>query len=1271
MTKSKLFFNSTINKKELKKIIAWAFHKHGSRKAAYFIDQLKGLGFKYATNSGISISLEDLRIPPIKKRLMQEAKKTIFLTEIDASNGRINEVERFQKIIYIWNLTSETLKEQLISFFKKQDPLNSVYIMAFSGARGNIDQVRQLVGMRGLMSDPNGKIIDQAISTNFREGLSITDYIISSYGARKGIVDTAVKTADSGYLTRRLVEITQSIIISELDCKTKRCISISLKKLQRCDNDGLPYDTFFGRILGITLFYPNSSEILALKGQIITYELIKIITSLDIDIIKIRSPLTCECRRSVCQKCYGLNMASGTIVDLGETVGLVAAQSIGEPGTQLTMRTFHTGGVFSSGLTRQSRSDCTGYVRFVPSDSLKAYRTKYGQNAFLSYRDSSLRILNYFNKITELKIEARTIILVKNFSCIKVNDVVFEAASISKDKTISQKEIKYIIAQNSGELVLENKGQLDIQNNFNFKTRTNENYVFWVLSGQVFTIPRGYQIKVRKFQKSFKNQALSETKVITTISGFTHLTRSTNNIDITAIKVQNFFCSFNRYKFFIEKNLSQIEKCKIYLSLKESITLKPILNKNNNSFIIGFLNKKKYETKTGGKLYSFNLQREDVENTWVNKKYLKGYTIFYVPESTVQTVCKKKDFKVKTDSYVSKDTEIFPYYTTNFAGFISFESEKTIKTITIIPGKRYFSSNKTLKIGLLNDHIYFPGEIFLESFEINHISYLRIAKNINGFYFYFIPITRYEVAKQCNLDKYFLSSLNFKVEDNNVCFKSGEVVTTDNPLQLISYPIVLDYPLNLINTEILFGIKPPSVKNLPGQIFLGNSQTFVLEKVLPKEVRKKNIVVNTLVEDKQFIEAYTTILCLNIIMPWTDYIFTIKTKLKKRKNRLFLTTTSDYKNLFFEDYNHDYKTNSLSTIQRTFTNNLILKESGLLKEILGNSFCLHLGQPYLFSKGAILRKLPGDFIEKYESLGQLIYERLKTGDIIQGLPKIDEILEVRKPKIEALLSTTQGIITTIYRKTHKTFLTIKPNFQIMDYEILGSSHLLVKKFQYISIGQPITEGRINPHNLLQVYFRYFFSLGTLSLYEAAYRSIYKLQTLILKSVQAIYSSQGVNIADKHIELIIKEITKKVYIEYQGETDFLPGDIIDFDQANFINNSLHQSKNIFYRPLLLGITKSSLKIDGFLAAASFQETTRVLTQSAIEGKTDWLQGLKENAITGRLIPAGTGFYQFQDIAYECSLLPKLSKNLSLQTLMQSKHIKMKKTIKFKYNKARET
>nr|YP_009455760.1 DNA-directed RNA polymerase beta chain [Dictyopteris divaricata]YP_010205267.1 DNA-directed RNA polymerase beta chain [Grateloupia livida]AQZ24976.1 DNA-directed RNA polymerase beta chain [Dictyopteris divaricata]UAV85836.1 DNA-directed RNA polymerase beta chain [Grateloupia livida] len=1263
---SKIFFNKTINKKELKRILSWAFESFGQRKAAYFIDQLKGLGFEYATNSGISISLEDLRVPPIKKALMQTASQSISLTQAQAKNGEITEVERFQKIIYIWNLTSETLKERLIEFFKKKDPLNSVYIMAFSGARGNIGQVRQLVGMRGLMSDPNGQIIDNAISANFREGLSITDYIISSYGARKGIVDTAIKTADSGYLTRRLVEITQGIIVSELDCKTLRGVVLETKKIIKSNNLLSINEKAIGRILSHQVIKPKTKELIAGINQEITLDLIKIFLDLKIEEIIVRSPLTCECRRAVCQKCYGLNMASGELVELGETIGLIAAQSIGEPGTQLTMRTFHTGGVFTSELARQARANCTGYVRFVPTSSLKPFRTSYGQDAFLSERESYLRILNYSNRIIEVKIDARTIILAKNHSCIKVDDVLFEASPNLNDKKLAQKEIKYISAQESGEIILENKGFPQMLITENFRKRSKNNYIFWVLSGQVFSIPFGSKIKARKFERVIKGQSIAQSKVLTTISGFVHFSLNKKSDGITSIKIQNRFRNLSKFKLFIEKNLSGIEKCKAYLSNQYDISINPEIYANNN-FTIGFLNNKKYKTKTGGKFYSFDFPTQEKQEHLIRRRKYRGSTIFYVPQSTVQTICKKKYFNFKNGSYKKKNSEIFPYYITNFSGFISFEGEKTIKTITLKPGRRYFSEDKKINFDKLIERVYFPGELFLECYDIKFLSYLEIDEQIDGIYFYFIPITRYEVTQEKKFKYQFFSNCIFKVEENNFLFKSGENFTTDSPIQFVSYPIVFDYPLNILNTEIIVEIVGPHHKYSCGEVFIGTSQTLLLENLIPKEIKKKGVIVDLLIEDKQFIEAYTTVANLNLLMPWTDYIYSIKTKRNIKNARLLFTTKSDYKSLFFEDFNHCYKKKSLSKVNRVFNNNLLLKESGLFRKISGNYFLFQLAYPYLFSKGAIIRKLPGDFVQKQESLGQLVYERLKTGDIIQGLPKVDEILEVRKPKLEALLATTQGIITNIQLNPQRVFITIKPFLEKNDYDISRSDRLLVKKFQYICVGQPLTEGRINPHTLLQVYFRYFFSLGTLPLYESAYRSIKKLQTLILRSVQTIYLSQGVVIADKHVELIVKEITKKVYVEYPGETNFLPGDIINFDQVNYINKCLHKRDKVLYRPILLGITKSSLKMEGFLAAASFQETTRVLTHAAIEGKIDWLQGLKENAITGRLIPAGTGFYTNQDITYNKVLLPNENKVQSLKNNLNLKEIKLKKIINFKYNR----
>src|SRR6056300_652332 len=215
------FTNKVIDKKQLKKLMSWAFSNYGTGRSSYMADRLKELGFYYATKAGISLSVEDLKVPPTKRDLLNKTNEEIKFTEQKYQRGEITTVERFQKVIDTWNTASESLKDEVIKYFKETDPLNPVYMMAFSGARGNISQVRQLVGMRGLMADPQGQIIDLPIKSNFREGLTTTEYLMSCYGARKGIVDTALRTANSGYLTRRLVDVAQHVMISSLDCQTE------------------------------------------------------------------------------------------------------------------------------------------------------------------------------------------------------------------------------------------------------------------------------------------------------------------------------------------------------------------------------------------------------------------------------------------------------------------------------------------------------------------------------------------------------------------------------------------------------------------------------------------------------------------------------------------------------------------------------------------------------------------------------------------------------------------------------------------------------------------------------------------------------------------------------------------------------------------------------------------------------------------------------------------------------------------------------------------
>lgn len=292
-----IYQNNLIGKKQLRQILGWSFSNYDSMQACTLADELKYIGFKYATQAGISISIEDLRVPFIKNLMLEKANQEIVNSEKIYLKGKITDVERFQKIIDTWSLTSESLKNQVISYFKKYDPLNSVYIMAFSGARGNLSQVRQLVGMRGLMSDPSGEIMNLPIKKNFREGLTITDYLMSGYGARKGIVDTALKTANSGYLTRRLIDVAQDILIREKDCNTNHSFLI-------INNQDI-YNQILGRVLNKPIVDSLTSKVVAFKNTQITPTLINNFNQKKLLQLYIRSPLTCQLYRALCQQCYG------------------------------------------------------------------------------------------------------------------------------------------------------------------------------------------------------------------------------------------------------------------------------------------------------------------------------------------------------------------------------------------------------------------------------------------------------------------------------------------------------------------------------------------------------------------------------------------------------------------------------------------------------------------------------------------------------------------------------------------------------------------------------------------------------------------------------------------------------------------------------------------------------------------------------------------------------------------------------------------------------
>ncbi len=340
------YVNELLDKKRIGAVISYCYNKFGQDQTIRLLDDLKDLGFTHATLAGISIGLSDMTIPEAKKEILKNSKQEVSKVEDQYRKGIITGRERYNKIIDIWTHTTETLSDLV---FKNMDPFNPVFIMADSGARGSRLQIRQLSGMRGLMAKPSGEIIENPITASFREGLTVLEYFISTHGARKGLADTALKTADAGYLTRRLVDVAQEIVVTEDDCGTINGITVAAI----VEGDELVVslkERITGRVALDSIVDIVTDQKVVESGELITEEKSEFIEHLGIEKVRIRSVLTCETERGCCIKCYGRNLATQRMVEIGEAVGIIAAQSIGEPGTQLTMRTFHIGGTASRSI---------------------------------------------------------------------------------------------------------------------------------------------------------------------------------------------------------------------------------------------------------------------------------------------------------------------------------------------------------------------------------------------------------------------------------------------------------------------------------------------------------------------------------------------------------------------------------------------------------------------------------------------------------------------------------------------------------------------------------------------------------------------------------------------------------------------------------------------------------------------------------------------------------------------------------------------------------
>ncbi len=1229
------FINKVMNKKALNQLLSQVYLEWGGAKTAELANNLKNLGYKYATKSGTTISIHDLEVPKEKNQLLEEAQNEIAQSTKRYLKGEITEVERYTKVIDTWSETTAKLTEKVVEGFNK---LNPVYMMAFSGARGNLSQVSQLVGMRGLMADAQGQIIDLPIKSNFKEGLSCTEYVISSYGARKGLVDTALKTADSGYLTRRLVDVAQDVIIREEDCHTDKYINLTA--ITDGEDVIVPLED---RLLGRTIaqdILDEKGNVLVERNTTVDRDDLEKIKTVGLKEVKVRSTLTCELEYGICQKCYGWSMTTQKPVDIGEAIGIIAAQSIGEPGTQLTMRTFHTGGVFKgSGVTRQAKTIIDGVVN--TEVKTREQRTRHGDIVQIAIKEADVEIKGAKDS-EKVHVPMGASVLVKKGDKVKAGDAIaeFEPASKGDGSRLTEKALKDITSDISGEVVFEDftaDERKDRQGNIS--RIANKQGIVWVLGGDVYALPAGSKVLVKDGQKIKKSEKLAETHIISEHGGEV---RVGDNLKIEEVKFEG-----KKIKKIVQgKELTiviasiQASNAVFEQTKKEQIWTVPTTGEKyvvkcpidttvENGMIIAELIDETCKVNSSGEIRYSGLEVDE------NQVVITPGQIVFIPEE-IHQISKDASLKlVESGTFVEAGTEVVKDIYTHIAGIVEIkEFNDIIHEIVVRPGELHtLDSINDLKVG--EGEVIKAGTVVTGKIKAKVDSIVTIVENESDM----IEldeldeeITEDDTLEEDSLDGKPVQILirpiqTFDIEQRDVSIKFD---ATDEAIELLPITQVqykdgarvrnLDGAV-LTRTSLVLSMSG-YISHLKGMVELDNKgdlKIVVLETLIVRREQEdssrglSSTQTELLVENGQVIEPKTPVTKTQVLAV-NDSIASINSK-DPELRRLLLVS---------DNYEETVQTKSKPTVkegQYVTIDSLVSKDdkstvSGKVIKVKDNQVTIRIGRPHLISPGALLQIDNSALILRGDLLATLVFERQKTGDIVQGLPRVEELLEARKPKDSAIAAEEDGVAVIEYEDDIPRLFIENENGRVeIKYPIEAT--VIVNDKQQIHKGDALTSGPMNPHDVIRL------------------KGANAAQQYLVDEVQRVYRSQGVEISDKHVEVIVRQMIKKVKVIDSGTTKLLPGELVELKVIESENAKARENngQEATFEALLLGITKASLNTESFISAASFQETTRILTEAAVEGKKDLLRGLKENVIIGRLIPAGTGYYHLINASEE--------------------------------------
>lgn len=1202
------YVNDNVDKKKLSALMLKVYENYGASVAAQLGNALKDLGFHYATRAAVTLSIEDLTVPEIKKELIGKAEKQIETAQKKYEKGEITEVERYNKVIDTWSQTTEILTQKVIENF---DKLNPVYMMAFSGARGNMSQVRQLVGMRGLMADSQGQIIDLPIKTNFKEGLTVTEYIISSYGARKGIVDTALKTADSGYLTRRLVDVAQDVTIREADCGNEK--GVIVKPL--FDGEKLTLSLgarVIGRVVAEDVIDPATGQVLLKKNEMVDRNKFGLINEKNIPQVKVRSPLNCNSPYGLCQKCYGWDLSSNTLVNLGESIGIIAAQSIGEPGTQLTMRTFHTGGALEGGrVTKEIKTNDDGTASFdIPT---KVTRTRYGEVIDETTRDGKIKIGKH-----DVFIPLGSQIFIKNGDQIKKGTIIAEYNE-KPSKGQVEKATKDIISDYAGQILFEGFNADERRDRQGNISRTaNKPGNIWVMQGDVYNLPPGSKLTVKDGDAITENDVLAETFIVSERGGEVRYSEELviseekigkksykrlvqgREVSVVIARVGAENAKFETTK---QGNSWKIKGTKN--NPEENYTIKVVPDEviENKSVIAELVDDGVLSVPNSGEIRYQGLEIDE------SRVITQPGKIIYIPEE-IHYVSKDVSQKlIENEEVVKAGQEIIQEVFSHIDGTIEFKIDNDIiHEVVIRPGDVHLIDDQT-KLTCEDGDLVEAGKEVYPGIVTKDLRMITILENQEKGTIKLLlrPVQTFEIQpRKVNFQGYSTDANIALLAVTQMLYKDGERVRNFNggPLTKTSLVLTMSGDFSSLKGKVEIS------ENLEEKTEL---QVIVQDNIILRREQDTN-VTQLLINDKDHIAPGVAI---------------AKTQVLARSNGVVSLSTQEDKRLLLITGNDLVKQEITAKSQFNIGDFIKFGEklggqtnavcSGQVVSVEAKAVTIRKGRPYLVNTGAILQCDQGHLVQRGDQLASLIFERVKTGDIVQGLPRVEELLEGRKPKDACMLSDIDGKVKVVQQEEDIKRLIIESGDTQKEISIPPGLNIIVEVGQQIKVGQPLTDGPANPHDILAM-------LG-----------LEVLQKYLLDEVQKVYRSQGVEIADKHIEVIIRQMTRKVRIEDSGDTILLPGELVEFKEVQLEHSKAKKIKqdaqSATFKSVLLGITKASLNTESFISAASFQETTRILSEAAIEGKKDWLRGLKENVIIGRLIPAGTGYLHLRETGLE--------------------------------------